>query len=63
VAGHDGLGVQGLDGAQGCEPVEPALVPELHRDELVTFEVNEMTGKRVGQGDAAAILPDSRRFQ
>jgi hypothetical protein len=31
-------------------------MPEFHRDELVTFEVDGMTGKRVGQDDAVGDL-------
>jgi hypothetical protein len=43
-------------------------MPELHRDELVTFEVDDVAGKRVGQHDAVGDLagqpgvPDGREI-
>jgi hypothetical protein len=43
-------------------------MPELHRDELVTFEVDDVAGKRIGQHDAVGDLagqpgvPDGREI-
>jgi len=43
-------------------------MPEFHRDELVTFEVDDVTGKRFGQDDAVGDLagqpgvPDGREI-
>jgi hypothetical protein len=38
-------------------------MPELHRDELVTFEVDDVAGKRVGQHDAVGDLAGQPGFQ
>jgi hypothetical protein len=64
VAGDDEADLRNMQAACRVH----VRMPEFHRDELVTFEVDDVTGKRFGQDDAVGDLagqpgvPDGREI-